>query len=741
LTDERSIHEQQRHIPVAMRRQTINDRFTPRDDIMNMPLHTAPGIGFASAADDVALIVASAAATATVAATVALALCRLLAGRAAALRHGVLCTALAVVLLALPAGIAARWFGWGVAVRRGNPAPPRAPFEVDCADMVAAGDRGPGLGAAGIAAGPTVPPAPVAAVGGGPSSPAVTVVPFLHRLGLIACLVWAAGSLCGLMLLARDLVAVGRFVRSLVPCRDVTALGLLARAAASVGLARPPRLCESPAAVVPVVARPLAPVVVLPAGLVGRVPEGQLRAVFVHEAAHVARGDLWTAILQRLAAIAFWWCPPVHAINRRLADLREQICDNHLLRGGGAAQDLAAALVELAAAVPAHGWRLAPGMLGTLDERPGLVGRVERLLQADGRDDSVRMSGRARLAACLLALAAVAGAAATTLRAADDRPAIDLAPLTAGEVAAIDAALEWLAAHQEEDGRWKMTMCNSAGTGLAILSFLGRGHTHLEGPYKDRLAKGIRLLAEEVTAGKGSVLAGRKTMYSQAIVTLALCRAYGQSRDDTLAAPAQAALDFLIDAQDPVGGGWRYFPKQPGDTSVLGWVFPALASGRAAGLRVDPLAIAKVRNFLDGVAADGGETYGYVLAGAGSPTARAIGLLVRSRTGWKADDERIVRGAARVAATAPTDLYFAYHAAPLLEAVGGEKPQAWRKELRDALLAGQVRDGEHKGSWLDGFGGGIYIRDDRLMCTALATLALETPLVHRPATPVPENSP
>ena len=124
-----------------------------------------------------------------------------------------------------------------------------------------------------------------------------------------------------------------------------------------------------------------------------------------------------------------------------------------------------------------------------------------------------------------------------------------------------------------------------------------------------------------------------------------------------------------------------------------------------------------------------------------SPTARAIGLLVRSRTGWKADDERIVRGAARVAATAPTDLYFAYHAAPLLEAVGGEKPQAWRKELRDALLAGQVRDGEHKGSWLDGFGGGNYIRDDRLMCTALATLALETPLVHRPAKPVPENSP
>lgn len=707
-----------------------------------MPMNMTHGLGLTSAAADVALIAASIAVTATIAAVAALAICRLLEGRSVAVRHGVLCAALAVILLAPPAGIAARRVGWGLAVWGASGSPAYAPFAAEFPEPLAAVDDGAGVAASAVVHAV----APDAAVAGdrGRSRAAAGGWPaWLSWRGIaaVACLAWAAGSVLGLMLMARDLLTVAAFVRSLAPCRDTAALGLLARAAKSVGLARPPRLCESRAAVVPLVARPLAPVVVLPAGLADRVPAGQLEAVFVHEAAHVARGDLWTAILQRLAAIAFWWCPPVHAVNRRLADLREQLCDNHLLRSGGSPHDLAAVLVELAAAVPARGWRLAPGMLGTLDERPGIVGRVERLLRADGRDTSVRMSGFARLAACMAVLAAVAVAAATTLRAAD-RPAVDLAPLAAGEVAAIDAALEWIASQQRDDGSWATIYCDSAGTGLAILSFLGRGHTHLEGPYKEQLAKGIRALTDRVTAGKGSVLAGKTTMYSQAIVTQALCRAYGQSRDETLAAPAQAALDFLVEAQDPVGGGWRYFPKHPGggDTSILGWVFPALASGHAAGLRVDPLAIAKVRNFLDSMAADGGETYGYAAAGQGSPTVRAIGLLVRSWTGWKADDQRLVRGAARVAATAPTDLYFAFHAAPLLEAVGGEKAIAWKKELHDALLAGQVRDGEHKGSF-EGFGKNVYLRDDRLLHTTLATLALETPLVHRPAKPAQEKTP
>jgi hypothetical protein len=695
-------------------------------------MNATTAAGFDRLVNDLLLSAAGVAAAVTLVTLVALAICRALAGRAVPVRHGVFYAAIGMVLLVLPASLAARACGWGV-WRLSAAAAVSKPLEASFDDREAsvAGDVRTSLDDGDSQ---PAPPHSADALAAPIRASAGWEMPW-RTIGLAACIAWAGGVVLGGLLLIRDLAMLARFGRSLVPCRDPAAAELLMRAAQSLNLSHPPRLCESSAAVVPVVAGPLAPVVVLPRGLAERMPPGQLRAVLVHELAHVVRGDLWTVLLQRLAAILFWWCPPVHAVNRRLTDVRELLCDNHLLQAGGSAVDLAAALVDLAAAVPARGWRLAPGMLGALDDKPGVVGRVERLLRRDGCDTSTRLSRPARLAVVGFVLAALAVVAGTTIRAAD-RPGIDLAPLRAEEVAAIDAALEWLAAQQDDDGGWTLPQGRSAATGLAILPFLGRGHTHLEGRYKDRLAKGLRFLADRVTKGEGSVLQGKETMYSQGVVALTLCRAYGQTRDEALAAPAQAAIDFIAEAQDPKGGGWRYGPKQPGDTSVLGWIFPALATAKAAGLRLDAVTIDKVRDFLDGVAEKGGRTYGYVGPGT-ALTCSAIGLFVRSRTGWKPDDERLTSGAERVAKDPAADIYFAYHAAPLLHAIGGDEATAWQDRWRTRLLEAQNRDGDDKGSWLDGFAG-TFLGNSRLMVTAFAAMVLETPLVHR--TPVKEPS-
>jgi hypothetical protein len=66
--------------------------------------------------------------------------------------------------------------------------------------------------------------------------------------------------------------------------------------------------------------------------------------------------------------------------------------------------------------------------------------------------------------------------------------------------------------------------------------------------------------------------------------------------------------------------------------------------------------------------------------------------------------------------------------APLLQAIGGDEATAWQDRWRTALLEGQTRDGDDKGSWLDGFAG-TFLRDNRLMCTVFAAMVLETPLV------------
>ena len=97
--------------------------------------------------------------------------------------------------------------------------------------------------------------------------------------------------------------------------------------------------------------------------------------------------------------------------------------------------------------------------------------------------------------------------------------------------------------------------------------------------------QGIVAARQELTAlGRGDVTLGFSYAYR-----------YLPSSDDQFwtgiaqrATPAfRRALDYVIAAQHPTQGGWRYQPRDPaGDTSVTGWQVLALASGRRAGFEV-----------------------------------------------------------------------------------------------------------------------------------------------------------
>ena len=62
---------------------------------------------------------------------------------------------------------------------------------------------------------------------------------------------------------------------------------------------------------------------------------------------------------------------------------------------------------------------------------------------------------------------------------------------------------------------------------------------------------------------------------------------------------AQAACNYIVQAQDPAGGGWRYSPRTPGDTSVVGWQLMALKSGQMAGLSIPYECLKKAETFLN----------------------------------------------------------------------------------------------------------------------------------------------
>ena len=203
-----------------------------------------------------------------------------------------------------------------------------------------------------------------------------------------------------------------------------------------------------------------------------------------------------------------------------------------------------------------------------------------------------------------------------------------------------------------------------------------------------------------------------------------------------LQGPAQLALNFITFAQDPVGGGWRYNPKQPGDTSVVGWQIMALKSGHMSYLMVPASTVRGASAFLDSVQVEGGIGYGYT-AGASSygNATSAIGLLCRMYLGWQHDNEKLTEGVKRIAASGPAtdNAYFNYYAAQLLfQYTGGEGElwETWNTQLRDFLVNAQAKEGHEKGSWF--LSGGHGEAGGRLYNTAMCCMTLEVYYRHMP---------
>jgi len=176
----------------------------------------------------------------------------------------------------------------------------------------------------------------------------VTTTPWWLLIAQGFLLVWALGTAVSVLWLARCFVRLAAFCRGLREHSDDGMRQAIAQASAQVGLARAPRLFVSVRAVMPVTLGLFRPAIVLPEGFAEDLPPDQCRAVLLHEVAHVARRDSWVGLAQRLAAVLYWWCPLVYWLNRRLADLREEVCDNYVLCSQGDGASFAKVLVALA---------------------------------------------------------------------------------------------------------------------------------------------------------------------------------------------------------------------------------------------------------------------------------------------------------------------------------------------------------------------------------------------------------
>ena len=313
-------------------------------------------------------------------------------------------------------------------------------------------------------------------------------------------------------------------------------------------------------------------------------------------------------------------------------------------------------------------------------------------------------------------------------------------------IGAVDAALEWLARHQEADGHWDSRRhdlaetsrpartTDRADTALALLAFLGSGHTPVYGKYQDNVRRAaLWLLARQRPDGSFFEKTGGPTEsagYQQAICGLAVAELFGMTQDQVVGRAAQRAVDFSVKKHQKTYSGWRYDPGSDADLSVTGWFVMQLKSARVSGLRVDASAFQGAMQFLDKVTDARGRS-GYTSRESVSPTMTAVGMLSRQFLGADSRDPA-VRGAAEYllehppqggAKADPGTFYYWYYGTLAMFQYGGPEWRRWNAELKANLTAGQRADGDARGSWdpqgrYDRIGGRVY-------STAMGALTLE----------------
>lgn len=355
---------------------------------------------------DQLLFVASVALAAVVAAALGLALHRITRRRPAPVRYGLLLSTLAIAALSPVLTLISHRaeLGW---------------VRVSAADPTPISDMPPAIAtpAADTTAAATAAAVVVAA------TPAAST-PWLRIIGTASFAAWAIGAAAGLLRIAWGVVRLRRFMLTLRPCDDPAAVGILRRSADLLGLRQSPSMFASDTLPVPMVIGLVRPVIVLPSSLPDALSAEKLEAVLLHEAAHIAHGDLAVGLFQKLAGAALWWCPPVHLLNRRISQLREDICDNYVLNVQGDGLTLAEVLVDLAEQSQSRRWTPIVCAMGALDERPGLEGRIARLLQ-QRRNTMTRMNRFALVGTLACGLLTGGTVLVSTLRAADASTQVD----------------------------------------------------------------------------------------------------------------------------------------------------------------------------------------------------------------------------------------------------------------------------------------------------------------------------
>ena len=295
-------------------------------------------------------------------------------------------------------------------------------------------------------------------------------------------------------------------------------------------------------------------------------------------------------------------------------------------------------------------------------------------------------------------------------------------------------------------------------TGLAILAFLGAGHTHeSDTRYSANVRRALAFLIDVQHQGSGHF--GDSSAYSHGISTYAIAECYALTEDEWLLEPLEEAVEHIIDMQQRrrrdrrLNGGWGYyradgphFDNWP-RVSVSSWQVMALESAQIGGLEVPRRVFEDARDFLRGSYDEQRQWMRYShdpnRLNSNYPTlpgSTPAGLFALSLLGEEIDGEQYAPARQFILERRPRryrrdsernfvqrasgNVYFWYYSTLALFRCGGRDWERWNERMKEILLPAQGEDG----SWdpispYAGYAGDDA--DDKSYTTAMCVLTLE----------------
>ena len=330
----------------------------------------------------------------------------------------------------------------------------------------------------------------------------------------------------------------------------------------------------------------------------------------------------------------------------------------------------------------------------------------------------------------------------------------------AGEKA-VARGLEWLAKNQGKQGNWESKDLGLVSVGA--LAFMSAGHTSGAGKYSDNVRRALNyVLSKAKPSGLLNISGRSRDMYNHGLATFVLTQAFGASQDKRLGKVLRKAIKLIRNAQC-LDGGWDYKAVRHfrgHDLSLAVMQAKALRGAMDIGFDIPPetirMAIASVRGYYrpETTRPDGkGSAYGnhpmakfpgrFTYTGMGGTTAMSAAGAVCLQEFGKYDDFRIYRSMDAVVSDIrnrmpvrkgqlPFDSYTLYYVTQALFQVGGKR---WRENyplIRNALIKGQVRTADGKGTDGSWSGGRVGAKPGLLFGTAVGVFSLSIPYRYLP---------